>query len=441
MFLYPRAVFNVIKRRRILKFTDDKLRQMQLKKFRELVKFANQNSPYYAEIISRLKIDIATSRPEDFPVMNKEILLENFDRIVTNPDITLGKIKFFLEKSKDPAELYLNKYIVIHSSGSSGLVGYFVYTVNEFLKGINTFNTRGNRSRFFNKMAYVGAIDGHYAGASIASFMKHFFPKCTECRLFDIGLPFEEIVKQMNTFKPVEVSGYAFGLKKLAEYQKAGKLNIKPRRITSSGEPLSHEDKMCIESVFNVPVKIVYASSETLVAGVQELLSDGMYLMEDNIYFEIEGGKVLVTNLFNYTLPLIRYEMADELMPINKSPGDISFAKIKGVVGREEATPYFLNDSSQTDFISPIIVAEFFVKGLQQFQMRIVDERNFEFLIVFDKDLNEAEKEKVKQNIISKWRDILHKKQMTNVRFKLSETEELEVNPKTGKFNLIRIED
>ena len=414
---------------------------MQLKKFRELVKFANQHSPYYAEIISRLKIDIATCRPEDFPVMNKEVLLENFDRIITSSEITLDKIKSFLERSKDPAELYLNKYVVIHSSGSSGLIGYFVYAPEELLKGIDTFVGRNDDLSLFNKIAFVGVLDGHYVGASMISFTKHLFPRYNECKLFNINLPFEDVIEQMNKFQPTEVCSCTFNLKKLAEQQMSGKLKIKPKYIISSGESLNHEDKMFIASAFNVPVKIIYTSSETMNAGIQDGQSNDLYLMEDNIYFEIEDGKIFITNLFNYTLPLIRYEMADELKIVKKELNDLSFTKIKNVVGRREHIPHFINDFGQMDFISQMFVVEFFVKGLRQFQMRVIDKQKFEFFIVLDKELNATEKEEIKRNIISKWRDILQKKQMTKVNFKLVEAEELEINPKTGKFNLIRFED
>ena len=59
----------------------------RLKKFRKLVKYANANSPYYAKVIKENGICIDTAVPEDFPVLNKSIVMENFDDIVTDRNI------------------------------------------------------------------------------------------------------------------------------------------------------------------------------------------------------------------------------------------------------------------------------------------------------------------------------------------------------------------
>jgi phenylacetate-CoA ligase len=320
-------------------------------------------------------------------------------------------------------------------------VGYFVYTVKEFLEGINAIIGTYRNFNFFRKMAFLGATDGHYAGISM--FFFRFFAKgksstrYKKYKTFNINLPFENIIRQMNEFQPVVIVGNAFGLNKLAEYQKAGILKIRPKSIISGGEPLSNENRSFMESVFNISIKDIYASSEMLVTGVRDKQQEDMVLMEDNIYFETTGSKILMTNLFNYTLPLIRYETSDKIKIVENSSDKISFVKTKEIIGREEITPYFLNDSNKIDFISPMLLVDFFVKGLKCFQMRMIDNRNFEFFIVFENNLNQEEKEETKKNIIQKWKDILQKKQMTQVNFILKEADVLNVNKVNGKFQLI----
>ena len=58
--------------------------------------------------------------------------MENFDDVVTNKDISKQKIMDFLDKSTNPNSLYLDKYHVVHTSGSSGKIGVFIYSKKDW---------------------------------------------------------------------------------------------------------------------------------------------------------------------------------------------------------------------------------------------------------------------------------------------------------------------
>ena len=61
----------------------------RMRRFRRFVAFAYEHSPYYHRIILERKIDVARCVPADFPILTKSGLLENFDQIVTLPDVRL----------------------------------------------------------------------------------------------------------------------------------------------------------------------------------------------------------------------------------------------------------------------------------------------------------------------------------------------------------------
>ena len=98
----------------------------RLKRFRKLVDHAKDNSPYYTRLIIDRNINVDSCTPADFPELTKVMLMENFDDIVTDRRISKQRIAEFLTQSSDPKELFLNKYIVMHTSGTSGVVGYFL---------------------------------------------------------------------------------------------------------------------------------------------------------------------------------------------------------------------------------------------------------------------------------------------------------------------------
>src|SRR5277367_3455715 len=95
------------------------------RKFQLLVRHANANSPYYANLIRERGIDLETCRPSDFPVLTKTLLMANFDDIVTDRRITKKVVAEFLTRSSDPKELLFGETTVMHTSGTSGEVGYF----------------------------------------------------------------------------------------------------------------------------------------------------------------------------------------------------------------------------------------------------------------------------------------------------------------------------
>jgi len=151
------------------RLTRAQLETPQIEKFRRLVNFANEHSPFYTELIARAHIDITTCTPGDFPVMTKGILMRNFDRLVTDHSINRQKIAQFLTRSDDPNEFLDGKYHVLHTSGTSGEVGYFIYSPEDWARGMaQSLGRRRRRQRLKRRrfgrirVAFYGAVGGHF---------------------------------------------------------------------------------------------------------------------------------------------------------------------------------------------------------------------------------------------------------------------------------------
>src|SRR6185437_12631698 len=100
------------------RLTKEQIKEMQMKKFRKLIVYVSRHSHYYSELIKNNNITVETCKPEDFPILTKEIVMDHFDEIVTDQRITKEKISSFLSQSQNPSQLFLNKYYVINTSGS-----------------------------------------------------------------------------------------------------------------------------------------------------------------------------------------------------------------------------------------------------------------------------------------------------------------------------------
>lgn len=419
------------------KKTREQILDLQEKKFRKILKFAYKKSNYYNRLYSShgLKLnDLDTVDIEKIPIITKQMVMDNFDELLTVKNVKLIEIQNFLSVNKTPNDLFKNKYHIVHSSGSSGKLGIFLYSKKDwdliypYVTRMFGFSFKKRKSVFF------GAIDGHYSSVSSVSWSNKGFLKIFSKSLFlDIKKPIEDHIKKLNEFKPDIICSYSTGLKILARQQEKGLLDIKPNMIINTGEGVNLDDKKYIKNIFNAPFLNSYGLSECSVFGFGKEEYGGIALNDDIVLVEIKDNHFLLTSLFNKTQPLIRYRIDDFLTVSKKIPKDFPFTVINDVIGRDECVIWFKDDKGKMDFIHPIVIAEFFVNGLDKHQIIIKSDKSFEFLAVINKD----NKEEIISKIKEKLNHLLAEKNFTNVRYEVKIVNSLNIDEKTGKFKLV----
>jgi hypothetical protein len=128
--------------------------------------------------------------------------------------------------------------------------------------------------------------------------------------------------------------------------------------------------------------------------------------------------------------------MSDILRPIANSTVS-PYIEIDCLVGRNEHVPQFINRDGAEDFISPHTINEIFVAGVTQFQMQLVDLSRFKFLVCLDPALDPKRRSVALEALSRRLREILHQKLMDNVEFEIVVTDQIPLNPRTRKFQLI----
>lgn len=209
----------------------------RLARFRRHLAFAASRSRYYAEVLRTRRVDAATATPADLPVLTKDILRERFDDIVTDGRITAAAVAQFLHRSRDSRELFLGEFRVLHTSGSSGPPGCVVFSERDWVRGMAqwlrpAFRPPGSGEWRPYRIAYFGAISGHFGGVSMATpthdgLLRRLVQVC----LLDVDAPLAETLRKLDAHRPDFVVGYVVALKVLAEAQLAGKLAIAPRAV------------------------------------------------------------------------------------------------------------------------------------------------------------------------------------------------------------------
>jgi len=412
------------------------------KRLRRLLKHAFHHSDFYGKYYADHGISSADLEHMDinhFPVIDKKLMMDHFDEFVVPGELTRDRVEDFLESYPAPDTALNNKYRVIHTSGTSGEVGYFLYNNREwdFIKAISLriFPHFGLKSKNY---IFIGAADGHYAGVSLFLSPLHS-PEAfvyREYLVLDINYPVDQYIDKVNRVNPDVVTGYSTGIGMLAELQKSGKLSVSPKAVVCGGEPITPETKELIHDTWECELINYYAASESLIMGVERMDLEGFYLFDDVNYIEFRDDHILLTNLYNYTQPLIRYRMNDVLVPEGEG-GIWPFTRIKHVIGRQEELLWFVNQNGKFDFIHPIVIVEFYVRGLEKYQVIKKGNTSFTFKAVISQQFD---KDQVVKKIDKRLREILQKKKMLNVDYRVEVVSDIPRDMKTGKYNLIREE-
>ena len=427
--------------------TRAELEAAQAQKFRALIQYAGKRAPYYANIIRERGLDVDTCTPGDFPQLTKALLMANFDDIVTDRRVTKQVIAEFLSRSTDPKELLFDDLTVMHTSGTSGEVGYFVYSPADFarLRAAAMRNRKAFRAQFGGlgfrlrriRVAFYGATGGHFAGVTgVASMQRGLRSLFVDARAFEVNTPLPEVTRGINAFAPDALWGYTTALKMLGDEQRAGRLSIKPMAVIATGETVTTSDLEFLSQAFGGARALsLYACTEHMMLGISNPDRSTMTLLDDNLIFEFYEDHSVITNLFNYTLPLIRYRMSDILRPV--SAPRARRIVIQNLVGRTEQMPLFVNAEGAKDFISPHIINEIFVKGVTRFQMQITGPSSFRFLICVEAGLEDAERAGAAAGVRARLAEILAQKRLSNVTFEVQIVADIPLNERTRKFQLI----
>jgi phenylacetate-CoA ligase len=420
-----------------LRRTQEEIFALREKKFRKILKHAYDNSGFYRDYYMKngIKKEHIEHVPiSQLPITDKKLLMDNFDSVVTDKRLKKDVLSRFVDESRDPGKLFMNRYYVVNSSGSSGNTGIFVYSKYEFIEAFSC-NGRLFEVELGQRLAFFGGVDQRFGGVTMVKLLekgilKYFYKTC----LLDMNLPLNNVIETLNKFQPTRIVAYGMGLVILAKAQREGKLQINPRMIGYGGEGIKENDLKMVKETFKIPIYNMYSTTECYYMGLGIEEYEGMYLMDDFNYIEIMDDHVLITNLYNYTQPIIRYKINDIVTLKEDKKKLLPFRLADNVVGRDEMLLWFNNQKGEMDCIHPLVFTSFFVKGLDKFQILLKTENEFDFLAVIEPGYDKGV---VAGEIESGLNDIMKKKEMQNVKFTVREISDPIIDKKSRKYRMV----
>jgi len=216
----------------------------------------------------------------------------------------------------------------------------------------------------------------------------------------------------INNYKPDLIRGYAGSLYELCKYAERNNMNIcTPKAVISSAETLRDEMRCKIETVFGTKVYNHYGSREANnLAG--ECKEGMMHVLAFHNYIEVldnrnqpvaEGkeGRVIATNLHNYSMPLIRYEIGDTIVVGSQQCNCRNILPMcKKISGR--IMDHFIRQDGT------VIPAEFFIhligvvsnaRFIKKFQVIQEDYQRIKILVVPQGDIEDYTKRDIENKI------------------------------------------
>ena len=290
----------------------EKLERLQEEKLRRLIKHAVNNVPYYKDLFEREKLtidDIQTKEDlQKLPILTKEEIRKNYDKMII--------------KSGD-----LSKLTLVATGGSTGTPMKFYMDNHSMAVRFATWarwkkfaGVEAGRDRF----VYMGMVilpDGDDGSKFYGKFNWYY----NQLKLAAFNLSDEVLsryVDNIRKFKPVYIQGYASAIYVLALFLKEGNISgIKVKAVLTSSDTLFDYQRKVIEDVFGCKAFNHYGQNEDIVTGTECEYHNGFHLNMENGITEIVdergtrlesgAGRIIGTQLENYSMPLIRYDIGD----------------------------------------------------------------------------------------------------------------------------------
>jgi phenylacetate-CoA ligase len=334
-----------------LDWSREQIENHQTERLRSLLAYARERSPFHARRLSGIDPSAVTAAGlAGVPMMTKAQAQHEWDDIVTVPGLSREHAEQILVSqqwfSYTPSDQQ-----IFSSGGSSGVRGVYVWDWHFFVSIACLawrLQAREERRAPHTRARLAVLAAGMPPHASTPLFDVPTAPGM-ETVVIPAGAPIDETIGAVAAVEPTHLVGYATVVGQLARASLAGRLDIRPVRVSTNSEPLLGEDRQAIREAWDAPVHNLWGSTEIGVQAVGCARGEGLHVCEDEVVLERvdESGapvgpdepaaRTLATGLANRTFPFIRYDLGDQVdwLPGQCSCGSV-FARVADIGGRRD---------------------------------------------------------------------------------------------------------
>lgn len=347
----------------------DLLREYQLKKLQHLVNYAYRNVPYYRKEWKSVGLE-----PADIQT------LKDFHRI---PVMTKAKMRDYADELLS-SEAKTKKLIRSGTGGTtdSPIILYYDYSRARMKEAEMRYFREWFRWEIADKVAYLWGAPQDIP--NIESTRYKIINRLTHNTLFLFSslmneAIMKEFIEKLNRFRPDILQGYSNPVFILANHILESHDRVhSPKSIVLTAEPCLPHQRKVIEAAFNSEVFTFYGCREGGYVGCECDRHTGYHINCSSIYMEFlteEGpavpgqlGNIVFTDLYNFDMPFIRYQIGDLGIPTDTvcSCGS-QLPMMEFFAGRE--TDVFV--TPQGDFVPGVSLCDRIIeecRGIEQLQ-------------------------------------------------------------------------
>lgn len=306
------------------------------KKLRNILIHSFNNVEYYNELFQKMNLNPTAEDPfkllNKLPILNKESVRKNPEKFVSN---------------------ILNKYIITHTSGSTGtpLKLYLSYEAIQYNYALATARQLDwvNVKHEDKKVMFGGQLVTKINKKNPPYWVSNYFEKQLYCSSYHLSKnTFNDYYNEIKNYKPKYITGYTSAIYLFSKYLiDSGNEIIGIKAILPSSETLSDRQREVMENAFNCKVYDGYSLSE-YVNYITECSSGSMHvspeagivnILDDENKEQKKGevGRLISTTLFNYSMPLIKYDTGDLAIANDKVCNcGIELPVIDKIIGRQD---------------------------------------------------------------------------------------------------------
>lgn len=284
---------------------------LQLISLKKILIYSSQHSLFFKNRFKSSGFDPFAIRSLvdilSLPIMTKNDIRNHYNDIKINTGVPLWK------KS---------------TGGSTGEPLHFGYT-QESYEWRNAVSRRGYSwagAAPGTKQAYIWGVQlGEVPKyQKIKELIHHFIDRQKFFNCFNFGeAEMNTCLTSLNRWKPQVLIGYTNPLYEFALYvESVGGPIFRPKSILCAAEKVHNFQRKVLERVFGCPVYNTYGSREFMLIASECEKHEGLHVSMENLIVEVvddeglptapgEVGRILVTDLHNYGMPFIRYEIGD----------------------------------------------------------------------------------------------------------------------------------
>ena len=311
----------------------------QIKKMREIIKYAYDNVPYYHKIMREKGL-----KPDDFkrredlkrlPVLTKDIIRARINDL--RPKALSEKAILYQTggSTGEPLKFYITHDMLGWATAATYRAwkwyGYVLGEKQALLWGAQ-FDIRMRDSMWIRIKDYIGrkrVFNTFYLDSDIV----------------------RRIAREINKFKPAMIRGFSSSLYAFSKLAAEEGIEVwTPKVVISTGEKLFDYMRTDIENCFSAKLRDGYGGRETSIVAYQCPDTDLYHISAENGIMEVvrdnesvsegEIGQILITDFHNKAMPWIRYAVGDAAVVGEECNCGRGLPTLRRIEGRIHAVSY-----------------------------------------------------------------------------------------------------